>query len=359
MRIALVAVVFILAGAAFDTAKADHYRWCADYGGARGGSNCYFVTLEQCRWTISGITAASCQPNPFYDGPVDGASTSPRAKRRGRDARKSSCAPLSPLLLLHFRRRGVRRQRTPIRTAGARNTCGGALGGASNCYFITLEQCRATVSGVGGFCTPNPFYDGLPSARRAARRGKRRGQALDGAPSMRHATCSRSRCCSPPARHSRRPRPIRTRWCADPQRRPARHAMLFHHPAAVPRQRVRASAASACQIRSQRRRRRRRAAAGNARNGRVFMRIALAAVALLAAGSTFDAAKADPYRWCASTTAAAPAARNCYFITLEQCRADDLRAWAPAPAGPTRSTTASRSTGRRAANRRAHGASPT
>jgi hypothetical protein len=35
-------------------------------------------------------------------------------------------------------------------------------GGASNCYFVTLEQCRATVSGVGGYCRPNPFYDGLP-----------------------------------------------------------------------------------------------------------------------------------------------------------------------------------------------------
>lgn len=41
------------------------------------------------------------------------------------------------------------------------------LGGSSddagtNCYFVTLEQCRATVSGVGGFCTVNQFYDGRP-----------------------------------------------------------------------------------------------------------------------------------------------------------------------------------------------------
>ena len=35
-------------------------------------------------------------------------------------------------------------------------------GGASNCYFHTLEQCRATVSGIGGFCRLNTFYDGLP-----------------------------------------------------------------------------------------------------------------------------------------------------------------------------------------------------
>ena len=46
------------------------------------------------------------------------------------------------------------------------------FGGARNCYFFTLEQCRATVSGVGGFCEPNPFYDGPPlgQERRAPRR---------------------------------------------------------------------------------------------------------------------------------------------------------------------------------------------
>ena len=38
----------------------------------------------------------------------------------------------------------------------------GRGGGAQNCYFITLAQCQAAVSGVGGFCTPNQFYDGKP-----------------------------------------------------------------------------------------------------------------------------------------------------------------------------------------------------
>ena len=46
-------------------------------------------------------------------------------------------------------------------------------GGASNCWFLTLEQCRATVSGAGGYCRPNPFYDGLPIDTPPARRGKR------------------------------------------------------------------------------------------------------------------------------------------------------------------------------------------
>ncbi|MEW6451470.1 MAG: DUF3551 domain-containing protein [Pseudomonadota bacterium] len=38
----------------------------------------------------------------------------------------------------------------------------GRGGGAQNCYFVTLEQCRAAVSGVGGFCKENLFYDGKP-----------------------------------------------------------------------------------------------------------------------------------------------------------------------------------------------------
>ena len=32
--------------------------------------------------------------------------------------------------------------------------------GASNCGFVTIEQCRATVSGLGGFCATNPMYPG-------------------------------------------------------------------------------------------------------------------------------------------------------------------------------------------------------
>src|SRR5437868_10233595 len=35
-------------------------------------------------------------------------------------------------------------------------------GGSTNCYFMTENQCRASVSGRGGFCQPNPFYDGVP-----------------------------------------------------------------------------------------------------------------------------------------------------------------------------------------------------
>jgi len=50
----------------------------------------------------------------------------------------------------------------------------GEDGGSSNCYFVTLEQCRANVSGVGGFCQPSPFYRGPPAAGDEPPRRKRR-----------------------------------------------------------------------------------------------------------------------------------------------------------------------------------------
>jgi hypothetical protein len=46
-------------------------------------------------------------------------------------------------------------------------------GGARNCGFITWEQCRATVSGVGGYCERNAMYepgltgDGRPRTRQS------------------------------------------------------------------------------------------------------------------------------------------------------------------------------------------------
>jgi hypothetical protein len=53
-------------------AQADPYRWCADYAfsGLGGAKNCYFLTLEQCRATVSGV-GGYCTPNPFYTGPSD------------------------------------------------------------------------------------------------------------------------------------------------------------------------------------------------------------------------------------------------------------------------------------------------
>ena len=62
-----------------EAVQADPYRWCAQYAG-RSGTNCYFVTLEQCRAALSG-GAEFCTPNPFYTGPDAG--RLPRQRRSG------------------------------------------------------------------------------------------------------------------------------------------------------------------------------------------------------------------------------------------------------------------------------------
>jgi len=49
---------------------------------------------------------------------------------------------------------------------------GGMGGGGTNCGFSTIEQCRATVSGVGGFCVRNSFYTGNPD--RLGKRARKR-----------------------------------------------------------------------------------------------------------------------------------------------------------------------------------------
>ena len=47
---------------------------------------------------------------------------------------------------------------------------GGEMGGGRNCGFETIEQCRANVSGIGGDCVPNLFYEGRDAVRGPAKR---------------------------------------------------------------------------------------------------------------------------------------------------------------------------------------------
>jgi hypothetical protein len=69
MRKTTVLLGLLLGAALAPSAQADPYRWCADYGGGRGGgTNCYFVTLQQCRAAISG-NGGFCRQNGFYTGP--------------------------------------------------------------------------------------------------------------------------------------------------------------------------------------------------------------------------------------------------------------------------------------------------
>jgi hypothetical protein len=44
-------------------------------------------------------------------------------------------------------------------------------GGGTNCGFLTIEQCREDVSGIGGFCVRNQFYNpGYASAGRVQKK---------------------------------------------------------------------------------------------------------------------------------------------------------------------------------------------
>jgi Protein of unknown function (DUF3551) len=49
----------------------------------------------------------------------------------------------------------------------------GEQGGARNCGFVTLEQCRAAISGNGGYCDANSMYrpgvEPAPAPRRPRR----------------------------------------------------------------------------------------------------------------------------------------------------------------------------------------------
>jgi len=46
---------------------------------------------------------------------------------------------------------------------------GGDATGARNCGFSTVEQCRAAISGNGGFCEANPMYRPAPEPPHTAR----------------------------------------------------------------------------------------------------------------------------------------------------------------------------------------------
>ena len=69
MRGAALLLGMLLYGVSGNLAQADPYRWCAEYGGGRGGggTNCYFMTFGQCQAAISGV-GGFCRPNPFYTG---------------------------------------------------------------------------------------------------------------------------------------------------------------------------------------------------------------------------------------------------------------------------------------------------
>jgi Protein of unknown function (DUF3551) len=39
---------------------------------------------------------------------------------------------------------------------------GGAIPGATSCYFDSYAQCMTTLSGIGGYCYRSPYYHAAP-----------------------------------------------------------------------------------------------------------------------------------------------------------------------------------------------------
>ncbi len=50
---------------------------------------------------------------------------------------------------------------------------GGDMEGASNCGFVSFEQCQGYIQGIGGFCERNQFYTG-PATQPARKHRKRK-----------------------------------------------------------------------------------------------------------------------------------------------------------------------------------------
>lgn len=81
-------------------------------------------------------------------------------------------------------------------------------GGGTNCGFVTVEQCRATISGMGGFCEPKQVVPPnlSPAARAAA--PKIDVSANNGKSLMECVTSSCKINCSPSVAKRFRPK-----WC--------------------------------------------------------------------------------------------------------------------------------------------------
>lgn len=77
MRTILAAIALLIACSSMNTASAVEYPWCAQYSNSHGGSNCGFVSLQQCMAAISG-NGGSCRENGFYAAAVK---ASPRTRK--------------------------------------------------------------------------------------------------------------------------------------------------------------------------------------------------------------------------------------------------------------------------------------
>ena len=85
--------------------------------------------------------------------------------------------------------------------------CAVESGGGTNCGFVTIEQCRATISGRGGFCEPKQVVP--PNLSPAARAAAPKADASRGKDSLMDCVTSSCRInCSPKVAKRFRPK-----WC--------------------------------------------------------------------------------------------------------------------------------------------------
>ena len=70
MRTVLLALAICAAMAIATHVEAQNYPWCAYYdGGTDGGTNCGFVSFDQCMATVRGI-GGFCNVNTQYQPPL-------------------------------------------------------------------------------------------------------------------------------------------------------------------------------------------------------------------------------------------------------------------------------------------------
>jgi len=66
LSVMLAAVSFTAPAQAQTMSQGQNSRWCADYGGS--STNCGFMSIDQCRATISGFNRGNCYRNPQFHG---------------------------------------------------------------------------------------------------------------------------------------------------------------------------------------------------------------------------------------------------------------------------------------------------
>jgi Protein of unknown function (DUF3551) len=80
VRLPLLTLGIVLVASAIGTsAEAQNYPWCAYYGDDFGGTNCGFVSYDQCMMTVTGI-GGFCDRNTQYVPPGQAMHPSERAR---------------------------------------------------------------------------------------------------------------------------------------------------------------------------------------------------------------------------------------------------------------------------------------